>query len=70
MDKTTLKMWSVQITGGQIIAAQEPQEATVTFIDAESADTARRRGFTWNSMANYYLTKEQAERAINWALSN
>ena len=27
-------MWSVQITGGQIIAAQEPQEATVTFIDA------------------------------------
>lgn len=61
-------MWSVQTTGGQIIT--EPQEATVTFASADSADRARQRGFTWDSTANYYLTKEKARHAINWALSN
>lgn len=68
--KRTLKMWSVQTAGGQITAAQEPQEATIIFTDAESADIARRRGFTWSATANYYFTKEAAQKAINWALSN
>nr|DAH21428.1 MAG TPA: hypothetical protein [Bacteriophage sp.] len=70
MDKITLKMWSVQTTGGQIITDQEPQEVTVTFASADSAVRARQRGFTWDSTANYYLTKEKARHAINWALSN
>ena len=70
MDKIILKMWSVQTTGGQIIADQEPEKATVIFNSAESADLVRKRGFTWDATANYYFTKKAAQKAIAWALSN
>lgn len=70
MDKIKIKMWSVQTTGGQIINDQEPQETFVVFNSAERAELAQKRGFTWDSDANYYLTKTAARKAIAWALSN
>lgn len=66
-------MWSVQTYGGQILGGCEPKPVDFHCEDDEQRrrlyDDAKR-GLIWDCGCNYYATKEDARRAIDWAMMN
>lgn len=63
------ELYKVKTFGGQIIGFQEPEKVVLN-ITKEILSDLERWGFTFNESANYYLTREDADKAINWAMCN
>lgn len=67
MKKMTL--YAVPTFGGQIIYGGAIREIEV-IPSEKDLQNLQRLGFIWDNSYNYYKSFEQAQRAINWALSN